>query len=209
MDEDLSRCEIIVIDNASDEKTKQIITRLKEQGKIDKLFFSTKNTLFAGGNNIGATLASIDSKYYLLMNSDLQIRKKTWLRDLLFFKKKYKASIASYGHCDNPSRSDGFCAIVDKEIYDRYKLDENFAWWYSFTKLQAKTLSEGKNILAFNHHSQIVFHYGGRSGKDFINAKGMDVDFDEVLKWFKNIKGRVYKKNGLLLLLPNILKQHI
>lgn len=75
--------EVIVVDNASNNRTKRMLTKLLERGYINKLLFNSKNDLFAKGNNIAASLASSDSDYYLLLNSDVQINSSDWLQNLL------------------------------------------------------------------------------------------------------------------------------
>lgn len=188
----LDDVEIIVVDNASDTETKSILERLKSVGYIDKLFYSPQNTFFAGGNNLAAKLASNSSKYYLLLNSDVKIKDKFWLKSLLKYKvssEKYGA--VSYGYCTNPSRADGYCFLIDKELYDKYQLDENYQWWWSMTKIQAEIMKEGYSILAIDNHDDIIYHYGGKSGKSFLAAKGMETQRDEILSWFDNSTGKV------------------
>lgn len=81
--------------------------------------------------------------------------------------------------------------LVDKPIYDKYKLDEEFEWWWSITKIQAEILKNEGDLLGFKNHNRFLYHYGGKSGHAFKNAKGMDVDRQKILKWFEN------KNNGI------------
>lgn len=193
------RLEIIVWDNASEPSTTELIKKLRDKGYIDKLSLSDKNLLFAGGNNRAAELASSETKYYLLLNSDIRINDPQWIDILLNAKNAGNYAAASYGACKNPNRADGYCLLVDKELYDQYKLDEQFQWWWSVTKLQAQILQHGSNILAFKNHDKILLHYGGKSGHDFVNAKGMDADASEILSWFQNSIGKVYINNAFSL----------
>ena len=68
--------ELIVFDNDSKEKTKKVLNKYKKLGIIDKLIFSDRNLLFAGGNNEASKYVSKDSKFILLLNSDVEIRNK-------------------------------------------------------------------------------------------------------------------------------------
>lgn len=183
--EDLDLCEIIVVDNNSEPETKELLKKLEKKGYINKLFFSPVNTLFAKGNNIAASLSAENSDYYLLLNSDICIKNKNWLSQLVKAKKKGNYKAVSYGYCDSsPIRLDGYCFLIDKPIYDKYKLDEEYEWWWSVTKIQAEILKNEGNLLGFKNHNRFLIHYGGKSGNAFKNAKGMDVDRQKVLKWF-------------------------
>lgn len=188
---ELQRCEIIVLDNGSDDETKSVLTELDKRGYIDKLHFSEENTFFARGNNLAAEMADSGSNYYLLLNSDVSIRESNWLSRLIEYKESGGYVAAAYGACGGPERADGYCLLVDREIYDRHKLDEDFQWWGGVTKLQCEILKEGGNILAIDHHDEMIYHYGGKSGRTFKQAKKVDVDPSEVLDCFENSKGRV------------------
>lgn len=188
--------ELIVVDNASDKKVQKLLLNLFQQKKIDKLYFSQENTLFAKGNNIAFQLCDPRAKQVLLLNSDIDIRNPYWLAEMV---KRYKKGVFSLGVVKgNPyTRVDGYCFLIDKDLYGKYLLDENYAWWWSITKLQAQVLNEGFTVAGVKDHSNLLFHYGGMSGTDFKGAKGMDTDGDKVIKWFKNHQIKVidYIKN--------------
>lgn len=181
--------ELIVLDNASDKKTKKILLKLQEKGLIDKLIYSKVNTLFAKGNNIAFKFCSEKSDKIVLLNSDIDIRNKDWLIEL---EKLHTKGITTLGAVkDNPwTRGDGYCFMIDKDLYEKYQLDEEFEWWWSITKIQAQVLQESLPVVAVCNHENLLFHYGGMSGADFKNAKGMQVEGEEVKKWFdkKEIK---------------------
>lgn len=175
--------EIIVLDNASNSRTKEELKKLKEEGYIDKLIFEKKNTFFAKGNNTASAYCSSESEYILLLNSDVEIRNPKWLELLI---NNYKSGAIAYGVCiANPhTRADGYCFLIDKNLYIKYKLDEKFEWWWSVTKLQAELLRDGYNVSAINNHNDILYHYGGMSGESWKDAKGMQIEGDQVSKWF-------------------------
>lgn len=78
-----SNYESIVVDNKSGLFTKLLLKLLFKLKYIDKLYYSKENLFFAKGNNFGTTLASKDSNYYLLLNSDVKIINPNWLELLL------------------------------------------------------------------------------------------------------------------------------
>ena len=190
-----SNYELIVVDNASKHPTIRTLYKLKSQGLIDKLYYNSQNDLFAKGNNIAARLASEDSDYYLLLNSDVEIKSSDWLDKLIELMPK-EGGIVSFGAVQSePKRADGYCMMINADLYNKYKLDEHFQWWWGVTKLESQVLKEGKKVIAIDNHEEYIHHFGGKSGKGFSDATGMDVNMDEVKKWFED--GNVEIKSHL------------
>ena len=181
--------ELIVLDNNSDKKTKKILLKLQEKGYIDKLIYSKVNTLFAKGNNIASNFCAEESDKIVLLNSDIDIRNKDWLKEML---KVHKKGITTLGLVEGKpwTRGDGYCLLIDKHLYFKYKLDEEFEWWWSVTKLEAQILHDKLSVIAVKNHENLIFHYGKGSGNDFKNVKGMQIEGEEIKKWFarKEIK---------------------
>ena len=175
--------ELIVLDNASGDRTRRLLLKLQKRGMIDKLIFEKNNTYFAKGNNTAARLCSTDSKYILLLNSDVEIREDNWLKDLAA---RHERGAISYGVCEAEPhvRADGYCFLIDKDLYLRYQLDEQFEWWWSVTKLQAQLLRDSYQVKAVKNHGAQLFHYGGMSGTAWRGSKGMAVEGKEIKAWF-------------------------
>lgn len=110
---------------------------------------------------------------------------------------RYNCDAVSYVYCKNPDSCDGYCLLIKKDIYDKFKLDENFQWWFGVTKIQAQILNLGGNLLAYHHHNHLLYHYGGKSGKDYISAAGMDINASEIHNWYSKSKGKLYIKSAL------------
>lgn len=179
--------ELIVVDNRSGWRTRLLLKRLKKQGKIDKMQWNKKNLLFAKGNNIGSHIASADATHYLLINSDVEIRDENWLKNLCQICPE--GGISAYGLVENePVRADGYCMLVDSAFYRKHELDENYEWFWSITKIQAKALEEGRRVIAVKEHDDQIYHFGGKSGKAFRHAKGMDEDIRKICSWFEDRK---------------------
>ena len=179
--------ELIVFDNKSEIKTRKILSKLyNKNSKISKLVFSKENHLFAKGNNLASKLCDEKANYILLMNSDIEVRDEKWLSSLVKYHKKTGKGISAYGFCEgNPiSRADGFCLLIDRELYDKHQLDEDFQWWWSVTKLESKVLKDGYQVTAIKNYDEYLYHFGGKSGTDFSAAKGMDIESEKVVKWF-------------------------
>lgn len=177
--------ELIIVDNNSNIITRKILKLLYKKGYIDKIFFNDKNSLFAEGNNIASRMVDSSSKYLLLLNSDIKIIDKKWLMNLINIHPK-NGGISAFGAVlSEPKRADGYCMLIDKDLYIKYKLDKEYQWWWSVTKLESNILNENKEIIAVVNHESQIHHYGGASGKGYKDAKGMDINIEEVKKWFK------------------------
>lgn len=180
--------ELIVVDNDSDFRTKHLLSRLYFNGSIDKLVFSKENLMFAKGNNVGSELTSPSSEYILLLNSDVEIRDSAWLTKMVDCLEKSHRNVAAVGlnSCDGIPRCDGFAMLIKKNLYKQYKLDENYEWWWSVTKIQADIRNEGYSVVAVKNYENLLYHFGGRSPKERIaTAKGMDISISEIKSWFK------------------------
>lgn len=185
--------ELICVDNNSSWKTQLVVMVAFWFGIIDKLCFSKKNTLFAGGNNIAAHLVSDDVTHFLLLNSDIEIFRKDWLLTLV---RNHKRGLTSFGVVEGRpiDRLDGYCLLIDRDIYEKYQLDENFQWWWSVTKLQSQALGAGYSVHGFKEHEAYLHHFGGKSGASFKGARGMGVNPEEVVGWFGNHRVLISEK---------------
>lgn len=175
--------EIIVVDNASGPVAKAYLTMAAGAGRIDKLLFLRKNLLYAGGNNVGALLAADDSTHLLLLNSDVRINSPAWLTTLL---RCHTQGASAFGYvADPPCRADGYCFLIDKDLYLQYRLDENFPWWWGLTKLQAQLLRDGWSVQAIREHESYLHHYGGKSkvARDVL-SQSRATDRRQIMEWF-------------------------
>lgn len=188
--------ELIVVDNKSHFLTRMLVKWLRKIAWIDKLKLNEENELFAKGNNTASKMVSEDSTHYLLLNSDIKIKDSAWLDKLVSIHPKERGGVSAFGAVlHEPIRADGYCFFIDRWIYDKYGLEEEFAWWWSVTKLQSKVLQEGLPIYAVKNHENLIYHYGGRSGKVGYKAMGMDTDVETIKKWFtvKRAEVRIFE----------------
>lgn len=177
--------EIVVVDNASEEPTREIVQQFRDEGKIDKLFLSPENTLFAKGNNIAASLASPSATHLLLLNSDIEVLDGMWLKNMLAVHRSGVTACQIHHH---PRRVDGWCFLIDAPLYQKHQLDEKHQWWWSVTKLQAMVLNEGLTVQGIKEYKHFITHFGGKSGDAFKAAQGMDVPQSESAGWFNGRK---------------------
>jgi GT2 family glycosyltransferase len=174
---------VVVVDNRSRWPTRLLLIALSLAGRIGRLCLLDQNTLFSEANNIGVAASAREATLALLLNSDVEIRDPLWLADLVDL---HRRGATAYGFVDGPPvpRADGYCLLVDRDLYERHGLDEDFAWWWSVTRLQAQILGEGHAVQAVAEHDDRLVHFGGGSGEAWRGASGMDIDPSEVAAWF-------------------------
>lgn len=182
--------EVVVVDNDSRIAGKLLLTWLLRKGWIDRLCLLDHNSLFSKGNNIASRLADPRSSHLLLLNSDVEIRSPHWLAGLL---SSHQGGMTAYGvvrigeipRIGEASVVDGYCVLIDRELYQKYLLDEAYQWWWSVTKLQAQLLNDGYVVKGYDEHEKYLHHFGGKSGKGYKHAKRMDMDREEIASWFQ------------------------
>ena len=86
---DKKEFEIILVDNASSDKTTEYITKLKIEGL--RIIESRKNLGFSNGCNLGAKNAK--GEFLLFLNSDTQIKDQGFLKMVDFLKKNEKVAV--------------------------------------------------------------------------------------------------------------------
>lgn len=195
-----AECEVVVLDNASEAPVRELLGSLRQKGYIDKLHLSDVNTFFARGNNLAAEMSDASARYLLLLNSDVRIDDPNWLTELMRLKEEGGYAAAAYGFCAKPDRADGYCLLIDRDVYMKYRLDEDFPWWGGVTKLQYEMLRDGLSVLAVDNHEGVLHHHGGKSGKSYRQAGKLDERYDSMMREFGRIKGAdvfTLRKKGL------------
>lgn len=175
--------ELIVCDNCSNEKTKRKLNSLYSKGHIDKLIFFDKNYFFVGGNNKAVKYADEESEFLLLLNSDIEIKNKQWLKKILDV---HKRGITACQICDEEDcRPDGWCLLVDKDIYSSHKLDEKrFIWYYSIADFGSRVMKSGFNVQTIRNYNNFIKHFGGASE---INSEVQNIGceyINDVNNWY-------------------------
>lgn len=175
-----------VLDNNSNWYTKFVIRKLKSENKINSVSFQEENLFFAKGNNLAFDEFSRDSKYILLLNSDIKVQSTDWLQILVDqLEQNESIGAVAYGAVmEKPVRADGYAMLVRTQLYEKFRLEEKFQWWWGVTKLEAQILNDGFEVLAFKNHNDKLIHYGGKSGKAWKNSTGTGMDIDEATTWF-------------------------
>lgn len=180
--------ELVVVDNASEQPTKDLLKQLEQEGFIQHLTLLEYNSFFARGNNIAAKNAGHDCTHFLLLNSDVEIKDLNWLSNLL---RIHKSGITAYGVVEDPLRVDGYCLLVDAPLYRQHELDEQHEFFWAVTKFQAMLLAQGYSVQGYAEHERYLHHFGGKSGTDFKRAKGLFLSQEELAECFQGRTIRV------------------
>lgn len=157
--------EIIVFDNCSDQLTKKFLAAELAEGRIDKLKLSDLNLFFVKGNNEAVKLASNDSEYLVLLNSDVEIVDRRWFSTLLEITPKH--GISAYGEVNYPyPRPDGWCFMVDRVTFqDLGGLDECFQMDWGITEFTARVMDRKIPVQVITNSDLAIVHFGGKSRK--------------------------------------------
>jgi cellulose synthase/poly-beta-1,6-N-acetylglucosamine synthase-like glycosyltransferase len=174
--------ELVVVDNASHPPTRELLSRLQQEGLVHQLRLLDHNSFFAGGNNIASRVASSDSTHFLLLNSDVEIKDPAWLSHLLSI---HKPGITAYGVVEDPLRVDGYCLLVDAPLYRDHLLDEGHQFFWAVTKFQGALLAKGYSVQGYAEHKKYLHHFGGKSGKAYKAAKGLEVSAQQLAEYFQ------------------------
>lgn len=180
--------EIIIIDNNSNSETRDYLRQAEKTKLIDRLYLSPENTFFTGGNNIGASISSKNSRYLLFLNSDVEIKNPYWLTILMA--NKPKEGVISFGKVNIPViRPDGWCFMVDKKIYNELGgLNEYYKMNWSITEFTARVLQKKYTVKSIVNPNDYVFHFGQKSRPKKNTHIHNELTFSQVFTLFKGKK---------------------
>ena len=153
--------ETVVVDNASGKETAGYLRGLHSEGKINKLVRNKENLFFSKGNNIAAQNASLDSNLFLLLNSDVKIINKWWLKYLV---ETHLEGATAYGTVSmgrNKKKIDGYCMLTDAWLYNKFLLDVSYPFLGAVTKYQGELISSGYNVVGIEGFKCIIHARGG------------------------------------------------
>lgn len=181
--------QIIVVDNNSDKNTQDYLINLENDKKI-KLVLNKSNRLWSPANNQGLKISDKDSKYCLLLNSDVEILKDNWIYELQKPMKEETIGISGTQYNFSPIKPtyggiDGCCFMFKKILLNKIGyLDENYPWNGAGFVFIVSAWEKGWYYYHVNDPS-ILIHYGKKSRKDNnLNLKNISVDKYNVIREF-------------------------
>jgi len=172
--------EILVVDNASAEDTRAY---LRSVDGID-LTLNDENRLWCPALNQALARASASSRYFMLLNPDVEVVHGGWLERLIGILESHpKVAITGTQHNYRPlgptfGAVDGHCFLFRRELYEDPgigPLDERYPWNGSPYVLTAKAWARGYRYRVHPPSPKLIVHYGARSraeaGKPVPNRK--------------------------------------
>ena len=163
--------EIIIVDNNSDQPTRDYIISLKKHPNI-KVILNDENRLWSPANNQGLKNCTEDSSYCLLLNSDVKILDPEWLTELQKPMKKYsRVGITGTQYNFNHIKPtyggiDGCCFMFRKELLEQIGLlDENYPLNGAGYVYTVNAWSRGWYYY-FVDNEKLLIHFGKRSRID-------------------------------------------
>ena len=180
--------EVIVVDNASSEPTRNYLKSVEKSGSI-RLILNEENRLWSPANNQGLRLISKDSRYCLLLNSDIEVFKPDWMSKLQAPMFQY-SSVGITGTQFNflPMKPmygaiDGCCFMFRRELIEQIGyLDENYPWNGAGFIYCVKAWAKGWYFYHVDHPTLVV-HYGKKSRMDsFTQLKNENVDCFQIMR---------------------------
>ncbi len=182
--------ETVVVDNGSTPDVVQGLRQFKEKGWITTLVESPVNNYFSEGNNIGFRNSSPESKYILLLNSDVAFLRGDWLTKLVAWMEgtaEYKPAIwgfkpsqprpgprdvvsAGWSHDVNVqpgmARPEGFCLLIRRSVWQ--DMSPDFPWHYGIDEMIGKVVRAGAKCGVLFNYAPYFVHREGGSGKSHI-----------------------------------------
>ena len=160
--------EIIIVDNASEDPTREYLNKFDPLPNF-KLMFNKENRLWSPANNQGIKMASADSEFILLLNSDVEVFKPVWLQALQEPMKRWdRVAITGTQYNFDPvwptlGAIDGCCFMFRKELLKEIgPLNENYPWNGAGSIFTYKAWKHGWYYYHVDDPSLLV-HYGKRS----------------------------------------------
>lgn len=184
--------EIILVENGTDEFT---IENTSQWGNSVKLIVSKKNLGFAGGNNLGISIA--EGKYILLLNSDTYLIEDSIAKAFLFLENMPKAGVVSakliYPDGRHQSVAQRFPSVI-------YSLIELFRIQKFFSRQKAGKILLG-SFFDHNETTEVDWVWGAffmfpRHLLTQLSGEKLDDTFFmywEDVQWCKDIKKLGYK----------------
>ena len=160
--------EVLVVDNASKPDTREYLETV--QGI--RLTLNDENRLWCPALNQAFRMASASSRYFMLLNPDIEIVRSDWLERLITIIESHpRIGITGTQHNYRPigptfGAIDGHCFLMRRALYDDPAigpLDERYPWNGSPYVLTAKAWAKGWIYKVHPPRPRILLHHEGRS----------------------------------------------
>jgi len=191
--------ELVVVDNSSpDPTTTGLLEHYRDDGIITTLVLSPENHYFCEGNNIGVRFSNPESKYILLLSSDIKVLRPDWLWKLVqwmeppftFFTLPYDIISLGWSPDKNvqPSmvRPEGFCCMFRRRVWR--DLDPAFVQCNGLEEAIALSIRAGARCGVLANMAKYIHHGPGSESwrvREEITAK--TTRQPDYRKWFDGL----------------------
>ena len=160
--------EVLVVDNASRPDTREYLR------SVDwiRLTLNDENRLWCPALNQALRMAHPSSRYFMLLNPDVEIVRADWLERLIaILESGGRVGITGTQHNYRPlgplfGAIDGHCFLFRRELYedpDIGPLDEAYPWNGSPYVLTARAWAKGWSYRLHPPRPRLLVHHHGRS----------------------------------------------
>lgn len=190
--------ELIIVNNGSNDQTKDFLNNLKEDWSNLKVIHLKNNKGFAGGNNAGYRKAS--GEYICFTSNDVMVQNSNWLKVFIDTYKKNKNSVIGQNLIDYNTLTtfmneitpylSGHILFSSKKVFDSILLDgmifdENFGTaYFEDVELSVRIKDKGYSLIEV---PELPVHHLISKTADLINVPKSTVfakrHFNNVMTW--------------------------
>lgn len=200
--------EVVVVDNGSSGDVVEVLEGYQAEGKITTLVKEPVNRFFSEGNNIGVRNANPDSKYLLLLNSDVAFLRADWLAKVVGWMEGTTVSypavwdlhpthadegprdIVSVGwsHDTNVQpgriRPEGWCCLIRRSVWQ--EMSPDLPWHGGFEEMMANSVRAGAKAGVLSQYARYLVHREG--GSKVPAAPAVDARVSDIGAWFGGLR---------------------
>jgi len=185
--------EVIVVDNASEPPLRDMLRARRDI----RLILNDENILWCAANNQGIRAASDDVTHYLLLNSDMEVRRADWLQRMVNVAESNPriGIVGTQLLCKRiwPSFGgvDGQCMLIKRSLVDRIGLldCERFPWNGADIEYATRAFKHGFIFKVLPDKPKLVVHYYGMSWRRASDAHAEGRRLYRKYNWVKEIRG--------------------
>lgn len=199
--------ELVVVDNGSQPAVVEMLKGFHADGTITTLVPEPVNHFFSEGNNIGVRHSNPESRYILLLNSDMEILHPEWLKKMTEWMEgtpeicpytwSDKAQppspgprdVVSYGwswDADVPgcARPEGSCCMIRRTMWR--EISPDFPFHSGIEEMLASIARDGGIVGSLSQYAPYVHHHGGGSEAPLMRNQIVNKRVANMKEWWSH-----------------------